>query len=447
MAANLDSNPLGSMLAEASGGQRLDNVVQRALQVIRTHLDMQVAYVSKFAGNRTVFQAVDAPGLENMIKPGDSQSLDDVYCRHILAGRLPQLMPDTAAESLAAAMPITQAIPIGKHMSVPIMLSDGTPFGMFCCLGFAADSSLQPRDLQMMKAFADLAAFEINRDHDAQKTADEKLLRIKNVIAHQQISILYQPIWDIVDRRPIGVECLSRFSATPSRSPDKWFNEAAEIGHGIELELAAVSIALGALSRFSPDAYLAVNVSPETILSGQLENALEKFVLERIVLEVTEHAHVADYEALLARLAPLRQQGLRLAVDDAGAGYSSLQHILHLQPNLIKLDIALTRGIDLDPARRALAAALIRFARETGAKIIAEGVETYGELETLRGLGIVAAQGFFLTRPQPADEAVKLFVRDPPRFREKSVKIGGKLAQSTGTVSLAHPSSTSAKGF
>jgi EAL domain-containing protein (putative c-di-GMP-specific phosphodiesterase class I) len=407
-----NKNPLSGLIAGAVGSGSADGIVQRALEAIRSHLGMEVAYVSEFVDNRSVFRQVDAPGLEAVIKVGDSQSLDDVYCRHILDGRLPQLMADTSAEPLAMAMPITQAVPIGKHMSVPIRMPDGRPYGMFCCLGFAADRSLHERDLQMMKAFADLAAFEINRDLQATKLAEEKRARLNDVIEQRQLSIVYQPIWNVESGRPIGVECLARFSATPLRSPDKWFNEAAEAGVGTMLELAAIRMALSAFASFPADAYLAVNASAETILSDDLPDALSAMPGERIVLELTEHSHVEDYNRLRAVLAPLRQNGVRIAVDDAGAGYSSLRHILHLQPELIKLDMGLTRSIDIDQARRALAGALIGFARDTGSTIIAEGVETASELATLRQLGANCAQGYFLGRPMSLARAAALFNRD-----------------------------------
>jgi EAL domain-containing protein (putative c-di-GMP-specific phosphodiesterase class I) len=128
--------------------------------------------------------------------------------------------------------------------------------------------------------------------------------------------------------------------------------EAAEIGLGTLLELAAIRIAQSSLSAFPDHVYLAVNASPKTILSGEFANTLVGMPAERIVLEITEHAHVDDYEGLSRALEPLRSRGVRLAVDDAGAGFSSLQHILQLRPDVIKLDMALTRHIHLDPARR-----------------------------------------------------------------------------------------------
>ena len=160
-----------------------------------------------------------------------------------------------------------------------------------------------------------------------------------------------------------------------------------------------------------------MNASPKTILSGELANTLIGMPAERIVLEITEHAHVDDYEGLLRALEPLRSRGVRLAVDDAGAGFSSLQHILQLRPDVIKLDMALTRHIHLDPARRALASALVAFARNTNSRIVAEGVETALELEALRAIGIEKAQGYFLGRPMPFDDATKLIA--PERFTER----------------------------
>ena len=310
-------------------------------------------------------------------------------------------------------MPITQAIPIGKHISVPIRMLDGSIYGMFCCLGFGADRSLRDRDLQMLKAFADLAAFEIARDLATAKAAEEKEYRIRKVIDDKEISTLYQPIWRLENPRPLGFECLSRFSAAPNHLPQGWFAEAAEVGLGASLELAAAERGLAVLDRLPPDIYLAVNLSPQTILSRDFPALMRDRPADRIVLEITEHAHVGDYDCLMGALRPLRSRGMRLAVDDAGAGYASLQHILQIHPDLIKLDVALTRHIDLDPVRKALAAALVAFARDTGSRIIAEGVETASELSTLRSIGIAKAQGYFLGRPTPFDEAMRLLERQP----------------------------------
>jgi EAL domain-containing protein (putative c-di-GMP-specific phosphodiesterase class I) len=147
--------------------------------------------------------------------------------------------------------------------------------------------------------------------------------------------------------------------------------------------------------------YLSLNATADTIQSEEFRATLNDVPAERIVLELTEHAPVHDYRGLETVIERLRSKGLRVAVDDAGAGFSSLRHILNLQPDVIKLDIALIRGIDRDPARQALGRALLNFASEAyGASIVAEGIETNAELETLRDLGCPCGQGFYLGRPE-----------------------------------------------
>ncbi|HAQ85718.1 MAG TPA: diguanylate phosphodiesterase, partial [Pseudomonas sp.] len=147
--------------------------------------------------------------------------------------------------------------------------------------------------------------------------------------------------------------------------------------------------------------YMSLNVSPATVLTGSLAAALAHQPLDRLILEITEHASIGDYEIVANVLEPLREQGLRLAVDDAGAGFASFRHILKLKPDVIKLDGSLIRNIDSSTGCRALAAALIRFAEETGSKVVAECIETEAELAVLRELKVNKAQGFLLGRPVP----------------------------------------------
>jgi EAL domain-containing protein (putative c-di-GMP-specific phosphodiesterase class I) len=148
-------------------------------------------------------------------------------------------------------------------------------------------------------------------------------------------------------------------------------------------------------------------VSPETVLSSRLDALLDRVPVDRVVLEITEHAHIADYVKLREALTTLRSLGVRLAIDDAGAGYASLRHILQLAPDCIKLDISLTRDIHAVRSQRAMAAALVAFAGETGASIIAEGIETAEELATLRDLGVEFGQGYYLGRPAPLSEELR----------------------------------------
>ncbi len=165
--------------------------------------------------------------------------------------------------------------------------------------------------------------------------------------------------------------------------------------------MAALRAALSHLDGLPSDIRLAVNLSPETVTSAPCRDILAAVPGNRLVIEITEDAPVDDYDAVNEALGGVRTQGGQLAIDDAGAGFASLRHILRLNPDIIKLDLTLTRGIDTDRRRRALASALITFASEIGASIVAEGIETRAELDAPRDLGVAYGQGYYLARPEP----------------------------------------------
>ena len=223
--------------------------------------------------------------------------------------------------------------------------------------------------------------------------------RIRGVIDGGLFEPVFQPIVDLADALVVGVEALSRFSAEPLQGPDRWFAEAEQVGLRAELELAAARAAVTHVEHVEPGVFLAVNVSPETLpFCGALADEVGA---GRLVVEITEHAAIQDYDAVGEHLAMLREHGARVAVDDAGAGFASLLHALQLSPDFIKLDVALTHGIDNDRSRHALAAGLIGFAAELGANVVAEGIETRAELDALRKLGVRFGQGYFLSAPGP----------------------------------------------
>jgi EAL domain-containing protein (putative c-di-GMP-specific phosphodiesterase class I)/DNA-binding NarL/FixJ family response regulator len=238
----------------------------------------------------------------------------------------------------------------------------------------------------------------VQRPAEETETLEEKISRVRQMVERSEFHTVFQPIIDLRNSRVVGLEALARF---PDRPPDVWFEDAAAAGLNEDLELATLQLALKTAGQLPEGLYLSVNLSPATMTSPSFTQVLDGFPLDRLVVEVTEHAPVDDYEALDAVVAPLRAAGCRLAVDDVGAGFSSLRHILRLAPDVIKLDISLTRHIDSDPPRRALATALISFASAINASIVAEGIETQDEVDALRGLGVTYGQGYHLSRPQP----------------------------------------------
>jgi EAL domain-containing protein (putative c-di-GMP-specific phosphodiesterase class I)/CheY-like chemotaxis protein len=240
----------------------------------------------------------------------------------------------------------------------------------------------------------------LDRERQDDARVLEQVARIRSILdGHGGLTMVFQPIVDLTTGMTVGTEALARFSTDPVRPPDQWFLEAAEVGLGNELELSAVRLALNAFPVLPPDAFLSVNASPEVASGHELLSELERVPAGRAVIEITEHAPVSDYAALNSALRSARALGARLAIDDAGAGFASLRHILQLSPDLIKLDISITRGIDTERANRALAASLVTFASEIGADLVAEGIESAEELDALRDMGIRLGQGYFLGRP------------------------------------------------
>ena len=220
----------------------------------------------------------------------------------------------------------------------------------------------------------------------------------------RQIGMVFQPIVDLTDCRLVSVEALARFRSTPYRPPNEWFEDAHRVGLGVALERAAISRAVEHEPMLPEGATLAVNVGPEALLGPHLRNIVASLPTGRLVIELTEHTAFERFPELSNALVPLRRMGALISVDDAGSGYSTLAHILTLAPDFIKLDRELISGIDLDPVRRALVTALVTFASETGATILAEGIENADEMDTVRSLGVRYGQGYHIARPAPLEE-------------------------------------------
>ena len=211
--------------------------------------------------------------------------------------------------------------------------------------------------------------------------------------------MVYQPIIDLHDGAILGAEALARFGTEPQRSPSDWFADAALVGLGTHLELAAIRRAIDGMRHLPNGAFLSVNASAATLMSPALEHTLRTAPVERLVVELTENDFGVDARTLQEPVGRLRELGGRLAIDDAGAGATNLQQILDLAPDVIKLDRRFLDGLAHDPVRRALATALVTFAAETGATLVAEGLATVEDLHAVREIGVRCGQGHFLCEP------------------------------------------------
>ncbi len=226
-----------------------------------------------------------------------------------------------------------------------------------------------------------------------------QLERVQWALSHNAVRVVFQPIVDIRSDEIVGVEALARFACRPRRGPAEWFAEAGDVGLLLPLELAAVRAALEALPEIPGGMFLSINVSSECARAPAFIDTLDEVEVDRIVAEITEHARISDYRELNDALLGLRGAGLRLAIDDAGARFVSMPDIVRLSPELIKVDMAVTRDVDTDLSRQALVSALLSFASKIGSSLVAKGVESETQLETLRHLGVRYAQGYFLGSP------------------------------------------------
>ncbi len=235
--------------------------------------------------------------------------------------------------------------------------------------------------------------------------------RISRVISDGEFTMVFQPIVDLRTDRAIGFEALTRFAdGTP---PERRFIQAAGLGLGLELEAAAVRLALALARDLQGDTWVSVNVSPALIMAVEPLSGLIRSSSHPVVLELTEHVPVEDYDGLREAMRALGP-AVRFAIDDAGAGFASFRHIVELKPQFVKLNVDLVRAIDRDDARQAFVAGLVYFAVKTRCSLVAEGIETATERDTLKSIGVGLGQGYLLGLPAPvADIASPRFV--PPR--------------------------------
>ena len=217
------------------------------------------------------------------------------------------------------------------------------------------------------------------------------------------LSMAFQPIINLPQRQVFAHEALVRGAdGSSAGSLLEQLNDENRYHFDQQCRIKAVewgaALALPALLsiNFMPNAVY----QAETCIRATLEAARRyDFPLERIIFEVTEQEQVLDLDHLIGILRAYRKQGFRTAIDDFGAGYAGLNLLADFQPDLIKLDMELVRGIDQDSVRQVLVDGVLAICRRLGIRVIAEGIETPGELEALSGMGVELFQGYLFAKP------------------------------------------------
>jgi diguanylate cyclase (GGDEF)-like protein/PAS domain S-box-containing protein len=375
-------------------------LVRTLLSLLRSRLGLETAWLASFRDGMQTFEVLDGDTDAVGFKSGDSASLFDSYCVRVIDGRLPGIIPDTRADQTTDALPVTHEFGLGAYVGVPVLNRNGGTVGMVCAVSREAKPYLADIDLRIVKQVAELIGTLIESPESGTDTTAAQRAAIRRVVYQRDFEVVFQSVHDVPTGKVVGVEALARFPREPFR-PDGFLAQAALLGLGIELETAIVARVISKVPQLPEDIFVAVNISPAAALVAPWTQMLADVDPSRIVLELTEHDAVLDYGALDDALEPCRARGVRVAVDDVGAGFSSFSHVLELSPEFVKIDQSITRHIDVDDARRRLAHAIAELAGQMGATVIAEGVETQGELDTINAVGISSAQGYYLSRPRP----------------------------------------------
>jgi EAL domain-containing protein (putative c-di-GMP-specific phosphodiesterase class I) len=300
------------------------------------------------------------------------------------------------------ALPLPAAVPDARHLGAGWIAAVPLPGldGMVVCAGRRPDPSVDEAALRPLAMVAELIAEHLgSAAAQARREASRAETAVRHILATGAVESVVQPVVRLKDGVTVAYEALARFDRSVFATPDRAFAAAEACGLGLDLELLALSKALERQKELPAGIWLGLNLSAATVAHPRTQEFLLRQDGANLGVEITEHTPIDDYEQLNAALRPLRTAGINIVVDDAGAGFASLSHILQLRPDTIKLDISLVRGIDADPVRRALARSLVGFAHEIGAALIAEGVETEAERSTLSALGAVYGQGYLWGRP------------------------------------------------
>ncbi|WP_018499972.1 sensor domain-containing phosphodiesterase [Parafrankia discariae] len=418
----------GSPTADPLRTEQCGAVVAGLMSVARHRLGMELAVITRRVADVLVVEHYDGDIKSFGITVGTTANYE--RARAALEGHLPQVVRYAGRDGRTADPALARRAGIGSYVVAPVLLPDGSVYGSLACMSHNPDPALRDRDASFLALIAGALSNCVSDHRGDWLGRDRVWRRISRLIDDGGPAMVFQPIYDRATLDVAGVEALARcpdtgpgsdaagtsaVSATGTStgpgngpgaggldesSPQRWFADAASVGLGVELEIAAIRNALTALPWLPAGLPLSVNASPAAIVSGTLVGLLNAVPPERVIIEVTEHSRIDDYSTVRLALDSLRARGMRAALDDVGAGYAGLHQLLQLRPDIIKMDQSIIRKIEQDvSACRALATALVCLAEDIGATVLAEGVETARELEVLGEAGVHQVQGFLLARP------------------------------------------------
>jgi EAL domain-containing protein (putative c-di-GMP-specific phosphodiesterase class I) len=377
------------------------DAIERLLALAHTQLGMEVALVSEFTQDHQVVRIVAGDPQAFGLQIGGSAPLFDTYCRSVVSGYLPRVIPDARADGRARDLEVTWEAGIGSYIGVPIRFSDGRIYGSLCCLSHSANPSLRERDADFMTMLAGLIGQEFETEWDARARRLETVNRVRGILERGGLGVVFRPIFDLCSLSIVAYEALTRFE--DGGSPERWFAEAADIGLGSDLERAATQAAMAHLIDLPERSFLWMNLSSSAMGASTVRDMVSAVTANRLIVALPP-TDPDDEPRLKEALRDLRASGLRVAIDCVGTGAASLAGICRLQPDVLRLDATAVPSIESNPSLRDVISFLVRFGSEIGAVMVADGIETRRILGVLRDLGVAYGQGYALAPPLTLDD-------------------------------------------
>jgi EAL domain-containing protein (putative c-di-GMP-specific phosphodiesterase class I) len=391
----VEDQMLNALHRIAATASLAEHEIDRILAYVRHHLAMEVAWISRATDAGQLIEAIDGEG-------------------KLLGLQLGSALPWSAEGEPSSGGPWSA----GAVALAPLRHSDGRLYGYLGCMSQEPRPWLRVRDDEFLQLAAALLAPNLDAHEIERHRRGTIGARIQTVLDAGGPDIVYQPIRSLSEQRTVAFEAFSRFPMGEGPcTPDGWFAEAAEVGLDTALEVAAVRSALSALHWTEPHHRIAINSSAANLRHPRMLTELNRHDMRRVIIEITEHDLVQDYNQLRAVTRVLQDLGASIAVDDAGTGHAGFTHLIEIRPDIIKLDHQLVHAIDADSVRAAMATALLRFAKDIGATVVAEGIETAGELQTVTRLEIDYAQGYHIARPTALPQTLEALGRPDPIVR------------------------------
>jgi PAS domain S-box-containing protein len=396
-----DRQQVAHALSQIEGGLSPEATAASIVAAVSSHFQTEFAAVIRFTGPERAEVLAD----RSPAGPSDSVRLLQPHSAGYLAERA---SGGTWVEPVEAGGLDDQWVAMGLRLlaCAPLSTADGA-IGVLVAGSTSPSATVErlARRLPALAEFAAVATKLLAPQLGAIRGQESRRKALRDVISRGELHTVFQPVIRLADGSAVGYEALTRF--TDGEPPVQRFAAATALGVVHELEGACMRSALAASGELPTERWVSLNLSPAALIA-------DPSLLTRLadagrvtVVEITEQVEVGDY-GTLRRVLGRRPKSVELAVDDAGAGFASLRHILELGPRYVKLDMALVRGIASDPARQALIAGMVHFAGAVGCSLVAEGVETEAERATLIGLGVPFAQGFLFGKPAEASA----FARD-----------------------------------